>query len=73
MEGLSPLHLIVILVVALIVLGPGKLPETGAAIGRAVREFRHGMTDDVRAVTATSPGDPAGDDAIPASPPTQAP
>jgi sec-independent protein translocase protein TatA len=73
MEGLSPLHLIVILVVALIVLGPGKLPETGAALGRAVREFRHGMTDDVRALTTASPGDSAAGDATPAGPSTQAP
>jgi sec-independent protein translocase protein TatA len=40
MGALSPAHLIVILVVALLVLGPGKLPETGAALGRAVRGFR---------------------------------
>ncbi len=40
MGALSPLHLIVILVVALLVIGPGKLPETGAALGRAIREFR---------------------------------
>ena len=47
MGALSPLHLIVILVVALLVIGPSKLPETGAALGKAVRDFRHGMTDDV--------------------------
>lgn len=45
MEGLSPLHLAVVLVIALIILGPGKLPETGAALGRAIRDFRHAMTD----------------------------
>ena len=40
MGAISPAHLILILVVALLVLGPGKLPETGAALGRAVRGFR---------------------------------
>ena len=40
MGALSPVHLIIILVIALLVLGPGKLPETGAALGRAVRGFR---------------------------------
>ena len=47
MGALSPLHLVIILVVALLVIGPGKLPETGAALGKAVRDFRRGMTDDV--------------------------
>ena len=40
MGALSPLHLVIILVVALLVIGPGKLPETGAALGRAIRDFR---------------------------------
>ncbi|MGZ6340671.1 MAG: twin-arginine translocase TatA/TatE family subunit [Candidatus Limnocylindrales bacterium] len=43
LEGLSPLHLILILAIALLVIGPGKLPETGAVIGRAVRSFRDSM------------------------------
>ncbi|HET9614746.1 MAG TPA: twin-arginine translocase TatA/TatE family subunit [Candidatus Limnocylindrales bacterium] len=43
MGGLSPAHLILILVVALLVIGPGKLPETGAAVGRAMREFRRAV------------------------------
>jgi TatA/E family protein of Tat protein translocase len=45
-EGLTPLHLIAILVVALLIIGPDKLPETGAALGKAVRAFRHGLADD---------------------------
>jgi sec-independent protein translocase protein TatA len=43
MGALSPVHLIIILVVALLVIGPGKLPETGAALGRAIRDFRQAM------------------------------
>jgi TatA/E family protein of Tat protein translocase len=48
MLGLSPAHLIIILVIALIVVGPGKLPEVGAAIGKSIREFQKatgGITD----------------------------
>jgi len=45
-EGLTPLHLIAILVVALLIIGPGKLPETAAALGKAVRAFREGLADD---------------------------
>lgn len=33
-------ELIIILVVALIIFGPGKLPEAGKALGRTIREFR---------------------------------
>ncbi len=40
---LSPAHLIFVLVIAVLVLGPGKLPETGAALGRAFRDFRNAM------------------------------
>lgn len=59
MGALSPLHLVVILVVALLVLGPGKLPETGAALGKAIREFRRGMTDDVTDSKPQSAGGPS--------------
>ena len=40
MFGLTPAHLIIILVIALIVVGPGKLPEVGSAIGKSIREFQ---------------------------------
>lgn len=33
-------ELIVILVLALIIFGPGKLPDVGKAIGRSIREFK---------------------------------
>lgn len=42
-------ELIVILVLALIIFGPGKLPEVGKAIGRSIREFKKaqsGLEDD---------------------------
>jgi len=37
--------LIIILAIVLIVYGPGKLPEVGGAIGKAMREFRKASTD----------------------------
>lgn len=40
MAGLTPWHLLLLLVIVLLVLGPGKLPETGEAIGKAIRSFR---------------------------------
>lgn len=38
--GLGPGEIFLILILALIVFGPGKLPEIGAGIGKAIREFR---------------------------------
>ena len=37
---LQPTHLLLILVVALLVLGPKRLPEAGRSIGQGLREFR---------------------------------
>jgi len=47
MPNIGPFELIIVLVIALLVIGPGKLPETGAALGKAVRDFRHGMSEPV--------------------------
>jgi sec-independent protein translocase protein TatA len=46
----GPMELIVILVVALIVLGPKKLPEAARSVGRGMREFKEsisGLDDDL--------------------------
>src|SRR5947209_20019067 len=39
----QPTHLLFILVVALLVLGPKRLPEAGRALGRGIRDFRMAM------------------------------
>ena len=43
--GLTPWHLVLLLGVVLIVLGPGKLPQTGEAIGKALRSFRETVNE----------------------------
>ena len=44
MEGwLSPVHLIFIMVIVLILFGPGKLPELGKGLGKGIREFKDAM------------------------------
>jgi sec-independent protein translocase protein TatA len=40
----QPTHLLFILVVALLVLGPKRLPEAGRALGRGIRDFRMAMS-----------------------------
>jgi sec-independent protein translocase protein TatA len=73
MGALTPIHLIMILAVALLVIGPGKLPETGAALGKAIRQFRDatdGRLDDAptTVVPPSAPTDPAADRDAPGRP-----
>lgn len=44
MGAFQPWHLIVVLVIALIVFGPGKLPDIGSALGKSVRDFKAGIS-----------------------------
>lgn len=53
MSGLTPTHLLLILFVALIVIGPGKLPEVGAALGKSIREFKRATGDLTETLTST--------------------
>ncbi len=49
--GIQPWHIIVILIVALIIFGPSRLPELGHSIGKAITEFRRGtreMTEGIK-------------------------
>src|SRR5690606_28517948 len=45
MFGIGAMELVVSLILALIIFGPGKLPEVGKAVGRAVREFKKATSD----------------------------
>ena len=45
MPNIGAPELIIILVIALLVLGPGKLPEVGKSIGQSIKEFRKASTD----------------------------
>lgn len=45
MFGLGPAEVILVLVIALIVFGPGRLPEIGQALGKSIREFRDASSE----------------------------
>jgi len=42
--NVGPLELVIVLAIALIVLGPRKLPEVGRSIGRGMREFKDSLS-----------------------------
>jgi sec-independent protein translocase protein TatA len=46
--NIGPLELIVILVIALVVLGPKRLPDAGRSLGRGLREFKGALANDAR-------------------------
>jgi sec-independent protein translocase protein TatA len=49
MPNIGPMELLVVGIIALIVLGPKRLPEVGRSLGKGMREFRDsmaGLTDD---------------------------
>jgi len=46
MPSIGPLELAVILVVALLVLGPKRLPEVGRSVGQGIREFKGSLSLD---------------------------
>jgi sec-independent protein translocase protein TatA len=59
--NIGPLEIIVVLIIALIVFGPKRLPELGNSLGKGIREFKESVTgenrddedDDVKAISAS--------------------
>jgi sec-independent protein translocase protein TatA len=46
MFGLGLQELLVILVIALVIFGPSKLPQIGSGLGKAIRDFKKGVSSD---------------------------
>ena len=42
--NIGPMELVIVLVLALIVLGPKKLPDAGKSLGKGMREFKESLT-----------------------------
>ncbi|HZS02476.1 MAG TPA: twin-arginine translocase TatA/TatE family subunit [Chloroflexota bacterium] len=64
---LGPMELVIILVIALMIFGAGKLPEVGSALGRGIKEFKKSTTEEPQQLSA-SMAQPA-----PTPPPAAAP
>jgi len=50
----SPLHWVVVLVVALILFGPKKIPEFGKGLGEGIKNFKEGLKGASSTTTATT-------------------
>lgn len=44
--NIGPLEIAIVLIIALVVFGPKKLPELGKSIGNGLKEFKGSMADD---------------------------
>jgi len=70
MPNIGPGELILILIIALVIIGPGRLPDVGSALGKSIREFRKASTDMADATRIdTSPLPPSAAPAPTAPPP----
>jgi len=45
MPNIGPLEIVVVLIIALIVFGPKRLPELGKSLGKGINEFRDGLSN----------------------------
>jgi sec-independent protein translocase protein TatA len=48
MPSIGPMELVVVLVVALLIFGPKRLPDAGRSLGSGLREFKEGLTGGAR-------------------------
>ena len=55
MPGIGPMELVIVLIIALIVLGPKKLPDAGRALGDGIRQFKGSITGDQAPAPAALP------------------
>ena len=44
MPNIGPMELIIVLVIALLILGPKRLPAAGRSLGQGLKEFKDGIT-----------------------------
>ncbi len=71
--NIGPGELVLVLVIVLIIFGPGKLPDIGSAIGKGVREFRKASTDLEDSIRGEPAATPPAATPPPATPPAATP
>ncbi|HEY8532227.1 MAG TPA: twin-arginine translocase TatA/TatE family subunit [Limnochorda sp.] len=54
MPHIGPMELVLIAIIALIIFGPGKLPEVGKALGKSIREFKDSISGNDQAEESKS-------------------
>ena len=69
MANIGPFELIIVLVIALLVLGPQRLPDAGKSLGKGLREFKDALSGDDATESdrhtparVNEPSDPTGSD-----------
>jgi sec-independent protein translocase protein TatA len=61
MPNVGPLEIALVLVIALVVFGPKRLPELGKSMGKGIREFKGSLSTDERdEIPAEGSSEPAG-------------
>lgn len=58
MAGLGFPEMVVILIIALVIFGPNRLPALGEGLGKAIRGFKDGLKDEPKADLKEDPKDP---------------
>jgi sec-independent protein translocase protein TatA len=58
MFGFGVPELILILVILLVIFGPGKLPQLGSALGETIKSFRKGSTEEPRVINPKDEEEP---------------
>ena len=48
MPNIGPMELVIVLAIALLILGPKRLPDAGRSLGRGIREFKNAVTSSDR-------------------------
>jgi sec-independent protein translocase protein TatA len=56
MPNIGPMELVIVLSIALLVLGPKRLPQAGRSLGKGLREFKQGLSGLATADEESKPG-----------------